>query len=376
MESWPSLKPVDSSVRERRLITLFIKNKNTTTLKRLYTLQLGGLVFILAFSFMQLSAQDIHYSMFYNSTQNINPALTGLFCDQCYQANMRKQWSSVPVDYLTLTGSYEQKFRFKKKDAKSFIGAGATFNYDIAGDSRLATSNLMLSGSYTRLLNKKNYLSGGLNLGVSQRAFKSGSLVFDDQFDQSKWSVNTATQEAIANTDMVYFDVGAGVNWAYADPLSRNQYYVGVAAFHLNQPETAFFNGYSPKSQLPIRLAISGSAIVPITRTLDGMLTSVAQFQGPHEEILVGLHGRYHLNSTPTRELALQIGTNWRINDAVGVPAFAVLWKQWEVGGTFDLNISDFTEATNQRGGPEFYIKYCVRPVPDKNYCKMCPKLL
>lgn len=345
-------------------------------MNRYHTLQLGGLFLLLFTGIVSLKAQDIHYSMFYNATQNINPALTGLFCDECFTANMRNQWRSVPVDYLTLTGAYERKIRLKKENPKGFFGAGAVFNYDIAGDSRLATSNLNLSGSYTYLLNKKNYLSGGLNLGVSQRAFDNNALIFDDDFDRSKWQLSGNTAEAFPNTDMVTFHVGAGINWAYVDPLTRDQYYLGVAGFHLNQPSAAFFQGYTDDVALPVRLAISASAVKPLTETLDILGTALAQFQGPHQEVLVGLHGRYHLNSEPTRELALQIGTNWRINDAVGVPAFAVLWKQWEVGGTFDLNVSDFTEATNQRGGPEFYIKYCVKPVPDKSYCKMCPKLL
>ena len=90
-----------------------------------------GLFFI---SLVKINAQDLHYSQFYNSQQNINPALTGIFKgDHRFTLSMRDQWRFVPVPWFTLSGSYDRQYYFPKND-KHFLGLGAFFNHDRQGD--------------------------------------------------------------------------------------------------------------------------------------------------------------------------------------------------------------------------------------------------
>ena len=126
-----------------------------------------------------LHGQDIHYSQFYNSPLNINPALTGVFNgDVRIIGSVRDQWSQVPVPYTTFSGNYDQKYYTKNRD-KGFFGFGAIFNYDQAGDARFNTSQLNLTGSYSYLLNRNNILTGGLLLGFSTEGFDQGAFTWD-----------------------------------------------------------------------------------------------------------------------------------------------------------------------------------------------------
>ena len=107
-----------------------------------------GIPLLLLLFFTKSDGQDLHFSQFQNSPLNHNPALTGIFSgDQRFAANYRHQWFSVPVEYLTFSASYDQKFR--RDGANSFWSAGALFNYDRAGDANLAMAHLALNGSYT-----------------------------------------------------------------------------------------------------------------------------------------------------------------------------------------------------------------------------------
>ena len=99
-------------------------------------------------------AQDFHYTQFYNSPMNLNPASTGVFKgDHRFIGSLRQQWSKINQAWKTFGGSYDTKI-MPKESTKSFIGWGIQFNYDRDGLSNLSLANLNVSGSYSYLLIK------------------------------------------------------------------------------------------------------------------------------------------------------------------------------------------------------------------------------
>ncbi|MBL0100734.1 MAG: type IX secretion system membrane protein PorP/SprF [Saprospiraceae bacterium] len=73
--------------------------------------RIGILIFVL--SSVSLSAQDIHFTQFYMSPLNLNPALTGVMnCKTRMVANYRNQWAAVLAAnaYNTYSVSYDQKY--------------------------------------------------------------------------------------------------------------------------------------------------------------------------------------------------------------------------------------------------------------------------
>ena len=112
-----------------------------------YLLLLGLLLFL-----GELSAQDIHASMFNRTSFNLNPALVGVFGgDLRILSNYRRQWKNVPVDYTTFTAGIEHKFGVRQ-DRSSYFTGGLLFNYDDAGDLSVTNSEIGLAGAYLCLL--------------------------------------------------------------------------------------------------------------------------------------------------------------------------------------------------------------------------------
>ena len=74
-----------------------------------------------------LNAQDIHFSQFYMSPLNLNPALTGVMnCNVRLVANYRNQWASVLKSnaFKTYSVSYDQRIPVGRYD---YFGVGGSF---------------------------------------------------------------------------------------------------------------------------------------------------------------------------------------------------------------------------------------------------------
>ena len=91
------------------------------------------------FAAVSVKAQDIHFSQFYLSPLNLNPAMTGAMdCNIRLVANYRNQWGSVlgANAYNTYSVSYDQKVPVGRYD---YVGFGATFWNDVAGEVDFST---------------------------------------------------------------------------------------------------------------------------------------------------------------------------------------------------------------------------------------------
>ena len=92
-------------------------------------------VSVLVLGAMSLNAQDIHFSQFYLSPLNLNPAMTGVMnCNVRLVANYRNQWASVLKSnaFNTYSVSYDQRVPVGRYD---YFGIGGSFWGDKAGRS-------------------------------------------------------------------------------------------------------------------------------------------------------------------------------------------------------------------------------------------------
>ena len=114
--------------------------------------QLKSLLFGITFLcwLVGLQAQDIHFSQFYMSPLNLNPAMTGVMnCNVRVSGIYRSQWSSILRSnaYSTYSVSYDQRIPVGRYD---YFGVGGTFWGDKAGESQFATIQGKLSGSFRK----------------------------------------------------------------------------------------------------------------------------------------------------------------------------------------------------------------------------------
>ncbi len=319
-------------------------------------------------------AQDIHFAQFYNAPQLLNPALTGIFNgDTRFMGHYRRQWANIPADYLTFSGTYDTKFYPKKAEGNDFWGFGVNFNYDNAGFSSLTWAGLQLGGSYSKELSKNTFLTGGLQVGFANRSFKSGELTFDNQWNGDQFDPSLPTGEAFDNLADFFIDFSAGGNLRLQKDDRRTKLDLGLALYHINRPRQDFFD--AERIRLPSRFAVYGIGAIKLGGAVDFLARATLQFQTTYREYLPGAAFRLYLDQSRGKQLALEAGANLRFNeitDAI-IPTIELHYKTFAAGVSYDINISDFEVATDQRGGPEIWISYRIEKVKALGAFKTCP---
>jgi type IX secretion system PorP/SprF family membrane protein len=312
-------------------------------------------------------AQDIHFSQFYNAPVNINPALTGAFQgDTRYTANFRNQWRKVPVNYLTFAGTYDTKLR---SNILKFgeLSVGGHFHYDSAGDSNFYNSQLAGLASLSKTITSKDRLSLGLSVGVTFLGFDYSDLRFNSQFDGEIFTPDLASGEGGGNVNenMAYLDMNIGLNWRHEVKKSRSFFNVGMAAMHFNSPNVNFYNNRDESLDIRVNVFINGA--IELTRKLDLRARTLAQKKGPEQQFLVGLAGRYFIDPNLAKETSIELGVNYRFFDFGDAwsPTLELNHKSMTIGLSYDVNVSDFNVATQNRGAFEVALIYRTAREPD-----------
>lgn len=316
-----------------------------------------------------INGQDLHYSQFYNSPLNLNPAKTGIFNgDQRYIASVRDQWRFVPIPWLTFSGTYDMKIY--QDDSDHFFGVGGNFNYDRQGDSKINLSSLNLTGSYTRALNKQNLITAGLLLGFNSRGFNQETLTWDKQWDGVQFDPNLSSQEAFDFERLSFLETGAGINYRW-QKSERTKFDLGIGAYHLYEPSTAFYN--NDQQKLPRHYTFSGIGNIKLTRTVDIQVQAMHQIQDQYQETLLGGLGKFYINEKRGKETELHLGVGYRTAGS-WIPTLAVAFNSWYVSVSYDVDNTEFNQILESpRGGPEVHVRYIIKKVKPITTRKVCP---
>lgn len=330
-------------------------------------ISITGVIFCLL-TITSLRAQDVHLSQFQYGRLQLSPALTGMFNgDKQVSLIHKQQYFSVPVDYLTFTGSYDVKFR-DCYDESGFFSAGILFNYDQSGDSKLSLASLSVNGSYTLPITSKFFVGGGAYLGAGQRSFSQNDLEWDNQWNGTIFDPTLPSGETFDKTSFTFLDVGAGVN-IRLQGVDRTKLDAGVGAYHLNQPGYSFYD--EPGVNLPIRLSYYLLGILKLGDFIDLYGNALYQDQGPYSETVLTGGVILHLSNKKARELELHLGGGGRLEDA-WMPMIAIGYDGWRGGFSYDLNTSPFKAATDEKGGPEFFLTYTYKRLCPLRQTKVC----
>lgn len=319
-----------------------------------------------------LSAQDIHFSQPQFSPLNISPGFAGLYAgDIRFAGSYRSQWKTVPVSYLTFSGSADMKLPnlLRKKDKLSLAG-GILFNYDQAGDSKLTLSSFGINGTIHYQIDDQNVITLGVQSMATQRSFSMGGLQFNNQYNGDIFDPGRDSREIFNSENKTFIDISAGASWMLRMEDYRSQAIFGFGLYHLNGPNQSFKD--EPDAQLPMRISLYSGGVVEFHPKWDFVIHAMGQIQAPYEELLLSLGGRYHLSHTKGKELAIQLGGNFRVGDAV-IPTFELHYAAWRIGVSYDVNISDFETATNGNGGLEIGVIYTVTNVKPVDVFESCP---
>lgn len=324
-------------------------------------------VLLLGFS-MYCSAQDIHFSQFFNSPMNLNPALTGQFNgDYRFVGNYRNQWQSVTTPFRTVGISADARNIFQKNN----IHSGVAIYNDKTGDSRFGTFLLNLSGAYSIPISSDSnqFITAGIQTGFTQRSINYSALNFDKQFNGYAYDPSLAIGEDFANDGRTWLNLNTGIAYTYFIS-SRNTITTGISFNNLTKPKQTFFSDNGIK--LDRRICLHGEAGILITQKFDAIPAFQLQMQGKYKEMNVGGAARYHY----LPDIAFYGGFYYRNKDA-GYFRIGVDYDNIHTSITYDLNTSTLRPASNSRGGIEIGIVYIFKQFRPKFVKhKICPNYI
>ncbi len=316
-----------------------------------------------------LNGQDIHFSQFNTQPLQLNPALAGVFPqDIRFSGIYRSQWQSVPVPYMTFSGSADMKIQVKKLKT-GFAGAGIRFAYDKAGDSELSLAQISLTGAWIQPLNEFHFLSVGVEVSGYQRAFSMDNLQFGNQHNGDIFQATQNSGEDFGNNTTIYNDLGVGLNYYFQHEDKRHRFTIGGGVFHLNQPKVSFLN-----DQIELFRRISAFALfnIELNEKMDIILPISFQKQNVYTESVAGLQLKYYLKAGGWNQIAVQLGSAFRLGDAV-IPSIGMDYGPWFFGMSYDITISQLNQINSSRGGPEFALIYTITKVKALKSHKACP---
>lgn len=303
------------------------------------------------------NAQDPHFSQFYYSPLTLNPALTGNM-DGTYRVglNYRNQWASITSPYVYSTASGWADFSlYRGKFNGNSLAMGIMVLDDMQGSSPLGTTDLKLSLAYHQSLDVGgNYhISAGLQGGMMQRRVDMSKFNFYNQFNGSGFDNNLPSGE---NFDPSYWrsDFAAGIAF---NGLINNHSRVslGTSVFHLTTPNESFKEDLF---DLYLHYIIHADATFGINNTIYLFPAIYYQAQGPNSELVGGTAIGYNFSPNKRKVGTIYyIGGFYRLNDAA-IATTGFIAKGFQVGISYDVNISNLEVASSNQGGFEVALKY------------------
>jgi len=334
-------------------------------------------LYIVSFFFCisQLGAQDIHFSQFYMSPLNLNPALTGVSNQsQRLILNYRNQWAPAlgANAYNTSSFSYDARIPVGYRD---YVGIGGTLWGDVAGESNFGTFQARVSGSYSKFLFGKyktaNYLVVGADIGMTQRRISLADLRWPQQhngiggFDSTAASGENSLLDPNSAPSVTYPDLSVGV--LFFSVQENSSYYGGVGFSHINQPNVSFLS--NENASLYTKITLHAGAEYGLNKYYSVLPSFIILMQGPHREYNVGSSLRYKLGGAEFSQEYVQLGFWYRMGNQVngGLHSDAAIMAlrfetgSYGIGFSYDLTTSRFRRAGTANGSFELSMNYYIK---------------
>lgn len=319
-------------------------------------------------------AQDIHFSEFFATPLFTSPALTGQF-EGTYRFSgvIRRQWASVSAQpFQTFGGGAEINKPFNIKP----IALGLRVYHDYTGLSALTTTSVAVPLALKlRFGSAKNFtVSVAGQAEFLQRTIDFSKLSFDDQYFSNRYNRNFASAENSPSGTSFVFNFSAGI-YVEKRISERKRIGAGISSFNVAEPNLALYA--TSQEPLPIRNNIHFFSSVPLgSSNFDLMPAGQFQFQGIHDELLIGSAFRYHLSEASLDKRSVQIGFWGRTRDAAYLSA-GFTKNNLFIGGSYDFNLSKLRTASEYLGGWEVSIIYTLSTVREKiKRVRQCPDFL
>ena len=300
-------------------------------------------------------AQDLHFSQFFNNPLLTNPANTGFIPDADYRigASYRNQYSNImSVPYKTIS-IYGDAQVFRNKLENGWMGLGGVILRDVAGSGSLTSTKVYGSLAYHQMLGLSSLLSAGFNVGYANKRIDQSKLTFPDQFDGKFFDASLPTGVQLQNNSIGYFDVQAGLNYAYfpSDDVYIN---AGYSIMHVNTPQENFFGDSSYiDNKVPIRHTAFINGIFKVSDQVIVNPNAYYTRQARSSELVLGLNASYDLTGDGSKQLIG--GLYYRYNESV-IPMIGLEINNVRFTFSYDVTTSSLKNFNNSLGAAEFNV--------------------
>ena len=295
-----------------------------------------------------LRAQDPHFSQYYKSPQTLNPAMTGYFNgDYRFIGNYRQQWMAVGDPYITASVGFDTKL-MRKKQVNDVFALGVNGLYDKSLNGGLKSTFVSGSLAYTKALDQKNKFGLGFQFTYATRFIYMDKLTFATQFNGTGFDPNLPSMENAGVQEQGYFDVNTGLLYVHSAP--KTEVYVGVSAYHINQPRVGFFE--NEKYRLRPRYTINAGSRFSLGGGKSKLyLSGLFMEQGGATEENIGI-----VYGASANESVTVLGGIWyRVNDAV-IPYIGMQANNFQIDLSYDVNNSSLKNYRSKNGSFELSI--------------------
>lgn len=317
------------------------------------------------------SAQDPHYTQFFNSPLTHNPAMTGLINGAVrVGAIYRNQWFSG-VNYTSGTGFFNSPYQTPSVyiDApisvfgKDAVGIGGSFLYDRAGAGSFGTFQGVLSASYIKALGKANnhQLSAGFQVGYTQLRLTQDDLRFANQHEQNNQFNGSIASNVGLQPNVGYVNANIGLLY-YGRFSPRLSMYVGGAFFNAatmkynleaaNAKRTLY---YRYNVQLGFDVKFGKFHILPSILFMQ---------QQKADQLNAGLGFGFDFDLKNSMTLGVytrsnNLATNDRQAESV-IPYLGVTLNSFKIAVSYDVTLTGFKQAGSGVGALEVSLIYII----------------
>jgi type IX secretion system PorP/SprF family membrane protein len=321
-------------------------------------------VFALFICNFHARGQDLHFSQYFHSPLTVNPANTGFLPDADYRMGIqyRNQWSSLMAQPYRTFSAFADGQLFRNKLENGWLGVGALFMGDEAGSGVLRSAKAYGSIAYHQLLGNSSLLGAGFNAGWSDKRIDVSKLKFPDQFDGNFFDSKLPTSVVLNNTSVQYFDLQAGINYAYF-PQQDIYFQFGFSLHHINRPKESFFSQAESDNRISDRKIAFASGIIKLNSSWIFSPSAYFTAQAGARELALG--GMFNRDLSGDGSLQLMAGLYARLGDAL-IPSLGLQYNTLLICASYDATVSRLGNFNGRFGAAEISIirksEYPVSP--------------
>lgn len=304
-------------------------------------------------------SQDIHFSQFYNTPLVINPSLSG-GDDGTFNGviNYKNQWGKAYNTY----GASADGGLMRRID-RGFLGLGGFVYNDRQGDVSLNKLHAKLAMSYHTQMSRQQYFNAGISGGIVQTSIDRNKMIWDNQYDGLGYNASIPSNEILFEQNSLSPDFSLGINYLYKENeyVGKRRFLIGLAVHNMVRIKDAMIE--TNVKNRSYRYVLHSEASLPIRNTkIEVQPSAFFSLQGVSKEFFIGSNFRYQIKEESrytnfSKESSVTFGLFAReIKSIIAYAGFQI--DKYNIGISYDINISGYSVATSGKGGLEISLKY------------------